>query len=453
MIKYSEMDYIASGSNTVNVALEKNANEDSESVIFFKNMEKEKDTAYILIIAMGAGEYYNENKNGDFFREKDLIEYHKNFKNAGVFRGHDNKDINKSMGKVVESFYNNKMHRIELVIAIKKEKAPDIYNNIQAGFRTGWSMGVRVPTEFCSYCGHVTKGGLQNRCDHLKYEMHVTKENGVKVYAINGTPMDFFDISYVQRPADKQGWELFSKAASEHPTKYAEFMNGIRSTGEINSYKDMLSKKASIVKYFDSLGQKMQHFPPKEMDAIKKNNDIGRIMVVVKRHKIPLLPSEGAYLAGNYKEKDYPSLCALNRIDNFMDLLKKMLSNGGSGSSRAVNIEKYAELDDIPELVNLGNRRKALLKVASSKNLQYSKRVNHNNFKNVKINYTDGSSAVVGASMLKESVLPIMAEDGLIESIVGLTGTGKEKELYFNSSPLDHIKRYQEDKPFSIFGF
>ena len=180
----------------------------------FDGVTIKKNHAYLYVIAMGAGDFYGENKNGDFFWEKDLIQYHDKFLDAGIFIQHDNKDPNKSIGKVLKSIYNNKMHRVELLLEIKKELAPQIYEAISNNERIAVSMGVKVPSETCSYCGQVTKGSIANRCEHLKFYMHQLMPNGVRVAAINNPPLNFFDISVVRKPADHQGYALFQKVAS-----------------------------------------------------------------------------------------------------------------------------------------------------------------------------------------------------------------------------------------------
>ena len=214
----------------------------------FDGVKIKKNHAYLYVIAMGAGDVYGENKNGDFFWEKDLVQYYKKFLNAGVFIQHDNKDPNKSIGKVLKSIYNHKMHRVELLIEIKRELAPQIYDAIELGERIAVSMGVKVPAESCSYCGQVTKGSIANRCDHLKYYMHQIMPNGVKVFAINHPPLNFFDISIVRKPADHQGYALFQKVASVEELN-PESPNTISLSDKVAGLK----KLAELTKRIDAL--------------------------------------------------------------------------------------------------------------------------------------------------------------------------------------------------------
>ena len=174
-----------------------------------EKIPQKKNHAYLYVIAMGAGDYYGENNNGDFFYEKDLLEYYKTFESAGIFVQHFNKDPSKSIGRVREATYNNHMHRVELVLEIPKSKSPEYYEAIKNGERIKVSMGVKVPQEMCSYCGAITKGSIANRCDHLKYMMHHQMENGQVVYAINMPPMN------VSKSLDRREWRSFKNAMSE----------------------------------------------------------------------------------------------------------------------------------------------------------------------------------------------------------------------------------------------
>ena len=236
-----------------------------------------KNHAYLFVIAMGAGDYYNENKNGDFFWEKDLIQYHKKFLNAGIFIQHDNKDPNKSIGKVLKAEYNHDMHRVELLLEIKKELAPQIYESISNGERIAVSMGVKVPGESCSYCGQVTKGSIANRCEHLKFHMHQIMPNGIKVFAINHTPLNFFDISVVRKPADHQGYALFQKVASleeegnYYGSSYKDKVAGLKKIAELTKRIDALSSYNPLN---FKMVSKLREMPKPLLKNFIKSNDL-----------------------------------------------------------------------------------------------------------------------------------------------------------------------------------
>ena len=100
---------------------------------------------YLHVIAMGAGEYYGCNKNGDYFPERSLKLYGKTFEtNAKIYKEHDNKPYSESYGYVAREYYNPTMHRVELLLAVDKKKAPDIVLKVERGEVPEVSMGFWV---------------------------------------------------------------------------------------------------------------------------------------------------------------------------------------------------------------------------------------------------------------------------------------------------------------------
>ncbi len=199
---------------------------------------------YLLINALGAGEYYGSNKNNDYFPETALREYHKTFEAlAHVYKHHQNSDSTRSYGKVLFSFYNNKMHRVELIVELPNEKAPDIIQRIASGDHVSTSMGCRVPYDVCSECGNKAKNRGEY-CEHLQRgTAGRIYENGRRPYAINLQPK-FFDISFVTIPAD---------ATSAVMAKVASIMNpGVTSESDMDHLiKRSGLKHADIVKRID----------------------------------------------------------------------------------------------------------------------------------------------------------------------------------------------------------
>lgn len=186
-----------------------------ESIKYFNDLKPKKNHLYFLVVAMTAGEYYSSNKNGDYFKEETLKHHYQDFKNAGVFWNHDNKDPDKSAGNVIQSFWNDVMHRIEIVIEISKENSRHLDGLIKDKKPIGVSMGLRVPMEYCSVCGHVTRKSYENRCEHLKYSMNTVLHDGKKIFAVCGSGIKIFDISFVFRPADRNGYALLTKEAKD----------------------------------------------------------------------------------------------------------------------------------------------------------------------------------------------------------------------------------------------
>jgi hypothetical protein len=179
----------------------------SEALNFAKTLSPTPGKTKILVLAMGASEYYGPNRNGDAFKESELISHHHTFKtNANVFRSHVNKDPAKSIGKVIESFYNHDMHRVELILELDNGTAANEVEKIRQNKDVAVSMGCRIKYDVCSICGNKAPTRAEY-CTHLKYEMGEVHPDGRIVCADNPKP-NFFDISIVFRPADKTGYMM-----------------------------------------------------------------------------------------------------------------------------------------------------------------------------------------------------------------------------------------------------
>ena len=188
----------------------------SEAEQWATSIRPKPGKTYILVLAMGASEYYGPNRNGDAFRESELRKTYKTFEtNAHVYKSHVNKDPAKSYGRVVKAFYNDDMHRVELVLEIDNSKAPDIVDKVNSGQSVAVSMGCKIKFDVCSICGNKAPTRA-DYCTHLKNELNKIYPDGRVVCADNPNP-NFFDISIVWRPADKTGYMLKKVASSrEH---------------------------------------------------------------------------------------------------------------------------------------------------------------------------------------------------------------------------------------------
>lgn len=185
----------------------------SEAEYWSKGISPKQGKTYILVLAMGASEFYGPNRNGDAFRESELKKTYKTFEtDAHVYKSHVNKDPLKSYGKVLKAFYNDSMHRVELVLEIDNARAPDIVDKINSGETVAVSMGCKIKYDVCSICGNRAPTRAQY-CTHLKNELNKIYPDGRIVCADNPNPK-FFDISIVWRPADKTGYMLKKVASS-----------------------------------------------------------------------------------------------------------------------------------------------------------------------------------------------------------------------------------------------
>lgn len=197
---------------------------------FINNIRPRDDGRYILLNALGAGEYWGGNRNNDIFpewslrgdppppdimdlvRSKGLVvptEYgYKTFERyAFPFRQHCNNSPEFSIGdRVCCAAYNDKMHRVELIIFIYQHKAPDIVKRLDDGEPIPWSMGSKLPWDHCLCCGHVARNRAEY-CDCLKNFPGKVFPDGRKVLAANYFPR-FFDISEIMVPADRSAYSL-----------------------------------------------------------------------------------------------------------------------------------------------------------------------------------------------------------------------------------------------------
>jgi len=195
-----------------------------------ETLKPRDDGRYIHLNAVGAQHAYGANANGDSFPRWSLLhepppdwalailkdekreipeEYgHETFERYGYpFLLHNNKDPMLSIGeRVCCSAYNEPMERVELIVFISKDKAPDLVQRIDSGEHVPWSMGTKVPWDRCSYCGHISKTRA-DYCEHLQTLMNVILPDGRRVMAENWFPR-FFDISSVITPAWRPAMSL-----------------------------------------------------------------------------------------------------------------------------------------------------------------------------------------------------------------------------------------------------
>ena len=163
----------------------------------------DKDHFMVHLIAMGDGETYGQNRNGDYWPKEANSKYHDTFvTNGHFFREHNNRSEDVSIGHVKASAYNADMGRIELVIHGDKKKAEEEYELAKQGKALSFSMSARVPNDRCNICDNVATKSA-DYCDHLKKKMNQYLPEFQKfAYAINDKPT-FFDISRVKNPADR----------------------------------------------------------------------------------------------------------------------------------------------------------------------------------------------------------------------------------------------------------
>lgn len=338
---------------TPGMGMEKFASEASE---YIQNVSSEPGYTYALVLAMGAGEYYGANRNGDFFTEEELRQSFKTFEtHAKIYKHHANKDPKKAYGDVVKAFYNERMHRVELLLKIDNAKCPDIVEKLLNGEFPAVSMGCRIKFDVCSICGN--KAPTRNEyCYHARHEMNRIYPDGRKVFVYNPGCI-FFDISFVFRPADRIGWTLKKVA------EFSDVMGSFEMAEKVawETHKQAALRKVSELHKFVT-GQitevKAPDFSPKEQAAIKYI--VGNVSPAVSEHACEL-PEEVIDELGEFPLGD--SLDVAGRLGiqlttpEFLQLFMRQVT--GSliprelfyGFSDMMGLV-YAELCNNPEIVD-----------------------------------------------------------------------------------------------------
>lgn len=233
-------------------------------VKYIESLRPSPDSQYVLVNAMGAGEYYGSNINGDHFPEASLIHMPDNwtgtpvidktiaknwdygfptFYNAYPYAHHRNKDSSRAFGTVELATWNPNMKRVELVVKVDHDKCmkfggTGVWDKLRIGEYPDVSMGTKVPYDTCSICldwdlyreaqassgsGSVGQKVLafhrqrkadngvgirglsitrKDYCEHALNQMSRILPDGRKVWVYNDYPR-FFDISFVFIGADK----------------------------------------------------------------------------------------------------------------------------------------------------------------------------------------------------------------------------------------------------------
>ena len=235
-----------------------------------KNLARKKDHSYVLVTAMGDGETWGENKNGDYFpfdglmgvqntpvwkevagkderanEEMKAKERYKTFADGHFFHHHKNKiEHDPHFGYVPASIWNPKMRTVLLIIGIDNKKDPETAEMIARNELLAVSMGAKLPWDRCSICKSKHKTLLQY-CPHLRNQMHQTLPDGRKVYAENLFPR-FFDISKVTRPAFLAGMQL-EKVARQNGDMLSVDLADYYDIGQFDKQADV-SKNAILYK-------------------------------------------------------------------------------------------------------------------------------------------------------------------------------------------------------------
>jgi hypothetical protein len=230
-----------------------------------KGMPKQNGSLYTLVSALGAGEYWGSNSNGDHFGINPLLHVppgwdslpydqqravgknwewgYPTFYNAHAFSHHQNKDPNRAFGSIEYVTWDPQMKRVLLIVGFDRERAArfgssSVLDRVENGEFPSVSMGARVPYDLCSIDADWSRITLNPRvdlaehrrkpirglsateveyCTHLKSELNKIYPDGRKVMMLNMHPR-FFDLSVVFIGADKTSY-ILAKLANTCPIR------------------------------------------------------------------------------------------------------------------------------------------------------------------------------------------------------------------------------------------
>jgi hypothetical protein len=249
----------------------------SEALDFIRSVQPIPGKSIVLVLALGAYETYDLNRNGDGFNEfayrlgqqptcgccradngawlsqdEILPAHYSSFESYGkVYRHHQNTDPLKGCGDVIKAFWNPLMHRVELLLGVDNAKAPDLAERIADREYPAVSMGCRIKYDVCTICGHRAPTRKQY-CDHLKFGMRQVTKSGLRAGALNPSPR-FFDISFVVRPADQTGYMMKKVAEVD--------VYEVRTSSEAGEYLDRLEQKRAELQKLSDIDKVIRGLP------------------------------------------------------------------------------------------------------------------------------------------------------------------------------------------------
>lgn len=199
-----------------------------EVVQYIERLTPVNNAQYVLLNAMGAGEYWGSNINGDHFPEAALI--HRpdrwsgdplldrvlakdwpygfpTFYSAHPYAHHRNKDSSKAFGEVELVVWNPRMKRVELVSRLDKDRCErfggqSVWDKLKAGGYPDVSMGCKVPFDQCSICSDWEEYGIALQTFDpkkfrsqgeavLAYHKRLLKERGRGIRGLSITRKDY----------------------------------------------------------------------------------------------------------------------------------------------------------------------------------------------------------------------------------------------------------------------
>ena len=282
-----------------------------EAKKYLDSLKADDEKFYVLVVALGAGEYWGSNKNGDYFPESELINSYRTFEQGHAFIQHQNSDPQNAVGRVLKAFWNDKMKRVELIVEVSRSKASDILERLKNGETIDVSMGCKVDYDVCSICGHKSKNRLEY-CYHLRSQMNAVLPDGRQVYAINPNPV-FFDISFVRRGADPTA-KVLEKVASVRQKQAEKKQSEIEKEVDAQGTKLIAERSSDWYNQIEQAILESQDMPPQLLEELCEF-PLGDVVTTFTLLGVPLKPNEIAKLVGalQYLQPDKQVLIQLMR--------------------------------------------------------------------------------------------------------------------------------------------
>jgi len=201
-----------------------------EIVQYISTLKPKKGSIYVLVNAMGAGEYYGANVNGDYFTEASLAHApsdwtgqplidrtkakswpygYPTFYEASPFTHHRNKDPKRALGVVELAVWNPYMKRVELVVRVDYAKCVEfgsvgLWDKLCRGEHPDVSMGTKVPFDSCNICldwdlyRKALDTYIPGKHKHpgmaaLEFHKKLKAKNGVGIRGLSITRKDYCD--------------------------------------------------------------------------------------------------------------------------------------------------------------------------------------------------------------------------------------------------------------------
>lgn len=176
------------------------------------------------------------NDNGDFFPHEELLKSYKTFIGKAVFVDHDNENVEKARGIILDAVYNQRGKFVELLKAVDKKAYPELARAIEMSYVTSTSMGCRCGYSICSIC-HNKSHTEEDFCEHVQHYKGSTF-NGLPVWEVN-YDVAFIEDSMVASPADPHA--LVMEKIAHSVNKSADNFANKTESHVINSKKNNIS--------------------------------------------------------------------------------------------------------------------------------------------------------------------------------------------------------------------